>query len=96
MATDHVRLLPTSDGSADLQDIVTSEDSLSAADFIMRSLRKITEDPTTRVIASIAGGRKTMAAILASCMVLLGRSQDRLCHVLVNPPLTWAQHFRLG
>jgi len=27
-----------------------------------------------------------MSALLTSCMMLLGRTQDRLCHVLVNPP----------
>lgn len=27
-----------------------------------------------------------MGALLTSCMVLLGRRQDRLCHVLVSPP----------
>ena len=86
MASDHIRVLPKADGSADLDDITTSADSEAAADFIMRSLREFTEDTSTRIVASIAGGRKTMGALLTSCMVLLGRKQDRLCHVLVNPP----------
>ncbi len=85
-ASDYVRLLPKPDGDGDLEDIVTPEDSQHAADFIMRCLREFTEDSDTRIIASIAGGRKTMGALLTSCMTLLGRKQDRLCHVLVNSP----------
>ncbi|HSW38737.1 MAG TPA: CRISPR-associated ring nuclease Csm6 [Acidobacteriota bacterium] len=85
-AGDHVRLFPQPDGSGDLVDIVTPEESRHAADFILRCLREFTEDPGSRVIASIAGGRKTMGALLTSCMILLGRKQDRICHVLVSPP----------
>jgi hypothetical protein len=50
------------------------------------TLREFTENPDTRVIFSIAGGRKTMSVLGALSMTLLGRSQDRLCHVLVEPP----------
>jgi CRISPR-associated protein (TIGR02584 family) len=85
-AAEHVRLFPKGDGSGDLEDLATAADGEAAADFIMRALRGLTEDASTRVIASIAGGRKTMSALLTSCMVLLGRSRDRLCHVLVSPP----------
>ena len=41
---------------------------------------------TTRLIASLAGGRKTMGALLYAALSLLGRRQDRLTHVLVNEP----------
>jgi len=85
-ASDHVRLFPKADGSGDLDDLTSAADNEAAADFVMRALRSFTEDRSTRVIASIAGGRKTMSALLTACMVLLGRVQDRLCHVLVNPP----------
>jgi CRISPR-associated protein (TIGR02584 family) len=85
-AGDHIRLLPKPDGSGDLEDIITKEDSRHSADFMMRCVREFAEEPGTRLISSIAGGRKTMSAILTSCMTLLGRRQDRLCHVLVNPP----------
>jgi CRISPR-associated protein NE0113 (Cas_NE0113) len=43
-------------------------------------------NPDTRLIASIAGGRKTMSALLYACMTLIGREGDRLTHVLVNEP----------
>jgi CRISPR-associated protein (TIGR02584 family) len=86
LSGDHIRLFPKPKGHGDLEDIITAEDSHHAADFMMRFLREFTEDSETRVISSIAGGRKTMGALLTSCMTLLGRKQDRLCHVLVNPP----------
>jgi CRISPR-associated protein (TIGR02584 family) len=86
LASDHVRVFPAADGMRDLDDIATSVDNAAAADFILRTLRAETEDGGTRVLASIAGGRKTMGALLMSCMSLLGREQDRVLHVLVSPP----------
>jgi len=86
LAADHVRLFPHPSGRNDLADIATTADNEAAADFILRELRAFTENPQTVVLASIAGGRKTMSALMMSCMSLLGRMQDRLLHVLVNPP----------
>ncbi|MBN2686190.1 MAG: TIGR02584 family CRISPR-associated protein [Pontiellaceae bacterium] len=72
------------DGDRDFADIATPQENEQAADFILRVLRQHTEDPSTIVIASIAGGRKTMSALMLACMSLLGREQDRVCHVLAN------------
>lgn len=83
-ASDSIRIL--GDGKNDFDDIATPEQNDAAADFILKVLRQYTEDPGTKVIASIAGGRKSMSALMISCMSLLGRSQDRVCHVLVNEP----------
>ena len=74
------------DGKTDYDDIATLEQNDVAADFILKVIRQYTEDPGTRVIVSIAGGRKSMSALLMSCMSLLGRERDRVCHVLVNEP----------
>ncbi len=82
---DFLRVIPE-DGGCEMTDVATSDDSLAAADFLLESLRQFTENPDTRVVFSIAGGRKTMSALAALCMTLLARPQDRLCHVLVNPP----------
>lgn len=68
------------------EDIIHSKSSELAADFILSTLRQYTENPDTEIVFSIAGGRKTMSAISALCMSMLGRHQDRLCHVLVNYP----------
>jgi len=85
-ASSFFTVLAKPDGSEDLDDIVTAEDSESVADTVMRAVRSLTTEPGTRVIASIAGGRKTLSALMTSCMTLLGRSQDMVCHVLVSPP----------
>lgn len=80
-----IRILASTQGQ-DLEDLITVADHERAADFIMSALRCYTDDPKTRVYASIAGGRKTMSAILALCMSLLARDQDKVYHILVNPP----------
>ncbi len=85
-SSDLLRLLPDAAGQSNLEDIDTPGDSMAAADFMLRTVREFTEDDTTRVILSLAGGRKTMSALMMSCATLLGRPQDRVCHVLVNPP----------
>ena len=79
-----IRLLDL--GKTYLEDIRTAEENEAVADLFLREIRGVTEDPKTRLFASIAGGRKTMGALLLSCMSLLGREQDHVLHVLVNEP----------
>jgi len=86
LADYHVRLFPSKNRMRNVEDITSFEDNAAAADMILDTLRGFTEQPNTRVLASIAGGRKTMGALMMSCMSLLGREQDRVLHVLVNPP----------
>ena len=69
-----------------LSDIRTADDNEAVADCILEFVRSIVESPDTRLIASIAGGRKTMGTLLYACMTLVGREVDRLTHVLVNEP----------
>ncbi|MFH0880402.1 MAG: CRISPR-associated ring nuclease Csm6, partial [Lentisphaerota bacterium] len=78
--------------SRELADIVTPGDNIIVADTILEELRKFTENPDCRVIASIAGGRKTMGALLYACMTLIGRETDRITHVLVPPPYDRPDH----
>lgn len=69
----------------EMADLRTADDNRRAADFMVERLRKYTEEPETVVLASIAGGRKTMGALLLSCMSLLGRDDDKAYHVLLPP-----------
>ncbi|VVM05371.1 CRISPR-associated ring nuclease Csm6 [Methylacidimicrobium tartarophylax] len=69
-----------------LEDIRTASENQALADALLEEVRQITENPDTALIASIAGGRKTMSALLYACVSLLGRPQDRVTHVLVNEP----------
>ena len=68
----------------EFEDIATPEENEQAADFFLNVLREYSQNPDTQIIASLAGGRKTMSALLLSCMSLLGRKNDRVCHVLAN------------
>ncbi len=87
---DEVRLIARRDSklgrSFPLEDIRTPADNEVAADFILEELRKLTENADTQIIASLAGGRKTMGALLYAALSLLGRARDRLTHVLVSEP----------
>ncbi len=74
-------------------DLRTAADNAAAADFILEEVRRLTENPDTRVMASIAGGRKTMGALLYAAMSLLARDTDRLTHVLVNAPFDICRDF---
>jgi len=69
----------------ELSDIRTPEDNQAAADFFLTTTRELTNRQDTRIFATIAGGRKTMSAYLYLTMQLLGRDQDLLYHVLVQP-----------
>jgi len=74
-----------------LSDIRTAADNEAVADRILEFVRSIVASPDTRLIASIAGGRKTMGTLLYVCMTLVGREDDRLTHVLVNEPFDEAR-----
>ncbi len=69
-----------------LDDIRSIEDNQAVAEFLLDEVRKVTENPSCKLVASLAGGRKTMGAMLQTVMGLLARTTDRLTHVLVNEP----------
>lgn len=79
-----IHMIPDRKGN-EIDDLRTGDDNLRAADFMLGELRKYTEDNGTELHVSIAGGRKTMSALLFSCMSLLGREQDKVYHVLLPP-----------
>lgn len=67
-----------------MTDIRDLEDSAQVADQIAQQVWALTQDDTTEIHASIAGGRKSMGFLLGYAMSLYGRPQDRLSHVLVS------------
>ena len=87
---DDIRVITAMDArtaqSCELADLRSQQDNEAAADFLLDQLRGLTANPDIRVVASMAGGRKTMGALLYGCMTLAGRDEDRLTHVLVNEP----------
>ncbi len=90
LASDSVRLCaaidPESRTTVDLNDIRTARENEAMANFILEALRGLVETPGTEVVASIAGGRKTMGALLYAAMTLVGRENDTVTHVLVSEP----------
>ena len=86
----HVRQIgspnPATGQTEFLEDIRTEEQNLAAADFILQQVREQTVADDRRLIASLAGGRKTMSALLHAAFTHLARPQDRLTHVLVDEP----------
>lgn len=68
-----------------LDDIRDSRENGFAADQICLLIREWTNEPNSRVYASAAGGRKTMSIYLTAAMMLYGRADDRLMHVLIRP-----------
>lgn len=87
---DDIRVITATDRingrGIELEDLRSMAENEAAADFLLDQVRAITANPDTRLIASIAGGRKTMGALLYACLTLAGREDDRITHVLVNSP----------
>ncbi len=81
-APDHIHVI----GDPPLADIRTAQDNDVAADHIVRKVRDLTRDRQAALHVSIAGGRKTMGFYIGYALSLYGRAQDRLSHVLVEPP----------
>ena len=82
---EHIHVLKDA-GGRPLGDIRSPEDNERAADTITDVVRDLTRDDDCALHVSIAGGRKTMGFYLGYALSLYGREQDRLSHVLVNPP----------
>jgi len=80
---EHIHLL-TDAGGVPLEDIRTAADSAAVADQLLTFIRGLTDDPTTRLHCSLAGGRKTQSALLGFALQLYGRPQDTLLHILVD------------
>lgn len=66
-------------------DLRSVADNMRAADLMLDTIRTYSENPEFDIYASIAGGRKSMGALLLSCMSLLGRDGDHVNHVLMMP-----------
>ncbi len=75
------------------EDLRTKEDNDEAASFILRTLAEYCDAEDNHVIASIAGGRKTMGALLYAGMTLIGKETDRVTHVLVSEPFESCRGF---
>ena len=87
-----ILIVPGENGQ-DVDDARSEGDQRALADFITQQVRQFTDDPGVRVIASLAGGRKTMTFFLGYAMSLFGRPDDLLTHVLVSEPFEQVDGF---
>jgi CRISPR-associated protein (TIGR02584 family) len=84
---------PATGVRAPAEDLRTPAENAEAADFILRAVSSLAEAADSRLVASIAGGRKTMSALLYGAMTLLGSEGDRVTHVLVSEPFEHCRDF---
>jgi len=72
-------------GGQDLEDIRTGEDNVNAANQVFNFISEWCKRQDECLLCSVAGGRKTLGIYLAMSLMMCGRSQDKLYHVLVSP-----------
>ena len=65
-----------------LEDIRDNQANSFAQDQLLNIFRELSTDKSTRISATVAGGRKTMGVYMALAFQLFGRSQDELFHIL--------------
>lgn len=80
----HIHTLVNEHGQT-IDDIRTPEENNAVANLITRHIREFSNDPSSALHVSIAGGRKTMGFYAGYALSMFGREQDRLSHVLVQP-----------
>jgi CRISPR-associated protein (TIGR02584 family) len=76
-----------------IDDLRTPHDNERLADTLVELVRGFTDDDSSALHVSIAGGRKTMGFYAGYVLSLFGRAQDRLSHVLISPPYEFNQEF---
>lgn len=83
--TDESFVIPEDRNGSFLNDIRDYGENELMGDLITGFIREKTDDASTRLHCSLAGGRKTMSFYLGAALQLFGRPWDRLYHVLVTP-----------
>ena len=81
----NIRIIPD-DEAGFSTDINNTNSNNIMADYLLNQLTGYTEKEDSRISFSIAGGRKSMSAMGALVMTLVGRLEDKMYHILVNHP----------
>ena len=69
----------------EIADIRTEAETIAYANHVTRLVDRYAARADTRLHVSLAGGRKTMTCYDHSALMVFGREQDELSHVLVEP-----------
>lgn len=75
-------ILFTDSKGAPIRDMRTTEDNEGSLNLLHNELKRLTSDSSTRVTATVAGGRKTMGAQMALAFQLYAREHDELIHII--------------
>jgi len=67
-----------------LLDLLTVDENQAAVETVFSLIKELTNDADVRLIASVAGGRKSMSVIVGQAMQFYAREQDLLTHVIVE------------
>jgi hypothetical protein len=88
------RVFADADGE-DLEDIVTRTDQEVVADQLLKVIReyKNQQQEKCRIVASIAGGRKSMSALMYAAMSLGADADDIITHVLADEKASFCPNF---
>ena len=68
----------------ELKDIRNEEESLIAVNTMFDVMKKYTKINESKIIATIAGGRKSMASMMTTSFQMLSRQQDELIHIMAS------------
>jgi CRISPR-associated protein (TIGR02584 family) len=71
-------------GGPSLPDVTNEREARLFGEALHRRIAYLRREIPSRLVGSLAGGRKTMTASMQSAFGLYARGSDRLCHVLVN------------
>ncbi len=79
----------------ELEDIVTDNDQELVADQLLKGVReyKNPQQEVCRVVASLAGGRKSMSALMYAVMSLAAEADDMITHVLADEQASACRNF---
>jgi CRISPR-associated protein (TIGR02584 family) len=80
----HIHVIPTRDGETS-RERTLSDTEESAAEFILDTVRRLAEDETRAIHATIAGSGRNFAQHLHYALSLFGRPQDKLTYAIMSP-----------
>ena len=67
-----------------LKDLLSVNANDAAINQILLIVKNLTDDLNNRIIANVAGGRKTMSVFLGQAMQFYGKEHDILTHVIID------------
>ncbi len=67
-----------------LEDIRSSQDNETLASELLGFVKELTADPNVVLHCSLGGGRRTMSAYMMLALMMYGREDDELTHVVIN------------